>query len=212
MKKWMRIFAVLCITASAFAVPDIEFSPGGTSPGGWAYDGAGTFSFTQQLSIDAVQGAATDTLFDQFVYLPTITLSSYTPSAWLGTGTGVVSGGGLVEIKDGLGNVLVSGNLVGGNYVAIFTTSVIYPEVAMDIVITQVNNTIGSAYLNTLSAGMFFDLNVSIQASSNFDTMIQNNQTGSNGFSGSLTSMIPEPATMVLLGFGVLGLLKKRNA
>jgi hypothetical protein len=32
MKKWV-VLAFLCISVTAFAVPDIQFSPGGTSPG-----------------------------------------------------------------------------------------------------------------------------------------------------------------------------------
>jgi hypothetical protein len=213
MKKWMGFFAILCISVSAFAVPDIEFSPGGTSPGNWLYTGAGAgtgvFSFSQMIDIDAIQGATTDALYDEFVYLPSMTLASYTPGMIAGTGIGVLAGGGVVEIKDGLGNTLVKGDLVGGNFVAVFATSVLYPEIAMDILITEVNNTIGSAYLATLSKGMYFDLNLSLQWSKNFDTMIQSGGSGHNGFSGSLTSIIPEPATMILLSLGGL-LLRKR--
>lgn len=203
------VCAVLLASMPLFAVPDIEFSPGGATSGTWIYDGNGTFSFIQMIDIDAVQGGSADPLYRQFVYLPNLTLSSYTSGPFPGMGAGTIAGGGVVEIKDNVGNVLVSGNLLGGSFAAIYATSVLYPEIGMDIVITQVNNTIGSAYLNTLSAGMYFDLNLSIQASTNFDTLIQNHQRGSNGFSGSLTAIIPEPATLVLLTIGGIFLRRR---
>jgi hypothetical protein len=74
------------------------------------------------IDIDAIQGATTDALYDEFVYLPSMTLASYTPGMIAGTGIGVLAGGGVVEIKDGLGNTLVKGDLVGGNFVAVFAT------------------------------------------------------------------------------------------
>lgn len=215
MKKQMGVIAVLCVAATVFAVPDIEFSPGGSVPGNWIYTGltpsSGVFRFTQQIDIDAIQGGTADALFNQFVFLPDLTLSNYV-SAFPGMGAGVVTAGGPVEIKDGLGNVLVSGTLAEGNYYAVFATSVIYPEgsdVVLDIQINYINNTIGSAYLDTLKVGNYFDLNLSLQWSANFDTMIQKASTGQNGFSGSLSYAVPEPATMLLLAAGGL-LLRKR--
>lgn len=212
----MRTVLVFCvmllIPGAALAVPCIEFTPGNTFPGGWSYDGNYTFSFLQDIDIDVVQGAQTDALYNQFVFLPNLTLTSYISGPIPGTGSGVFAGGGTVEIKDGIGNVLVSGVLSGGNFYAMFATSVFCPEIAMEILITQVNNTIGSNYLNGLAAGMYFDVNLSLQASGNFDTMIQSGQMGSNGFSGSLTSIIPEPATLALLGLGGLGLLRRKRS
>ena len=214
MKKLIVLLAVMGLVASSqAALADIEFSPGGPSPGYWSYVGAtstsGTFSFIQDVDIDFIQGAQTDALYDQFVYLPDLALSSYVPGTIAGTGTGVVTAGGVVEIQDSLNNVLLAGTLASGSYHAIFATSVIYPEVDLDITVTAVDHIFGSTFLNGVSVGDYFDLNLTLQASSNFDTMIVDVETGVNGFSGSMTT-IPEPATMVLLGLGALLLRRKK--
>ena len=214
MKKLVAI-VFLCFAVCAHAGPDIEFSPGGGSPGNWSYQGStstsGTFSFLQEVDIDFVQSAQTDALFDQFVFLPDLLLTNYVGGG--GTGSGGVTTSGLVQIKDGSGNVLLSGTLADGSYQAIYTTSVIYPEGvlegAVDIEVLTVNNTINSAFLDTVSVGDYFDLNLTLQGSSNFDSMIGGVGTGTNGFSGSMT-IIPEPATMALMALGGLLLRRKK--
>ncbi len=205
MRKLAILSAFLCISVFSLATPDIEFSPSG--PSGWSYDGVSTFTFNAQ-DIDKVLGLQTDTLYGQFVFLPQMTLSGYL-SAVPGVGTGTLTPvTSLVEIKDGGGNVLLAGNLISGSYFTMFATSTAYPNIAMDMQITQINNTIGSAYLNTLAVGMYFDLNLSLQAGLyTFDQMITNNYQDNNGMSGSLT--VPEPATLVLLSLG--GLLFSRK-
>ncbi|HOK95876.1 MAG TPA: PEP-CTERM sorting domain-containing protein [Anaerohalosphaeraceae bacterium] len=199
MKKLILFTAILCFTSGAFADPDIQFSPYG--PTGWSYNGNYTFTFGPQ-DIDFVLGGQTDALFGQLVYLPDLTLSSYSSIIPGVAGTGMFAGGGVLQIKDTAGNLLAAGVLEEGSYAAVFTTSSAYPEVALDVTITQINNTIGSAYLSTLSVGMKWDLNLSLQWNGSFDAMITSNGTGSDGMSGSLT--IPEPATLVLLGLGAL--------
>lgn len=212
MKKFIVLVAFLSFCVPIYAIPDIEFSPGGSNPGGWSYTGntstGGSFNFSQDIDIDSVQGAQADALYDQFVFLPDLTLTNYAGSG--GIGTGDITTGGTVQIKDGSGNILLSGTLADGTYTAIFATSVFYPEVAMDILVTSVDNSIGSAYLSGINPGMYFDLNLTLQASENFSTMIDDVGQGSNGFSGSMSTVIPEPATMALLALGGM-LIRKRK-
>lgn len=210
MKKLLGLFIVACCCSTLIAVPDIEFSPGGTTPGGWYYDGNSNFSFSQDIDIDFIQGQQTDALYDQFVFLPDMVLTSYTPSSIDGVGTGVIQNGGVVQIKDGLGNILLSGTLAEGKYMATFGTSSFYPEIVADIHVDSVDNTINSAYLDTISVGTYFDFSLTLQASENFEDMIVNEQTGSNGFSGQMT-VIPEPMTIVLMGIGGVVLATKKT-
>ena len=213
MKKIFVLVTALSLITCVQAITDIEFSPGGISPGGWSYQGTsaagGVFSFSQDVDIDAVLGLQTDILYDEFVYLPDLTLSNYVPGAVPGIGSGDIATGGIVEIKDGSGTLLLSGTLVEGNYYATFATSQIYPEVVADITVTYVHHLWGSAYLNGISVDDLYDLNLSLQAFENFETMITSAGTGSNGFSGSMT-IIPEPATLALLGLGGLLLRRKK--
>lgn len=213
MKRLVVLSIIVGAALCAHATPDIEFSPGGTSPGGWQYQGTsstgGVFSFSQDIDIDAVLGLQTDALFDELVYLPNLTLSGYA------AGVGTVTAGGPVEIWDVTGTTkLLSGTLAEGDYYAIFKTSVIYPdgwlEGAVDIVVDYVLHGWGSSYLDNVQVGDLYDLNLTLQASTNFDTMITTVGTGSNGFSGSLM-VIPEPATLMILGLGGLMLLRKRS-
>lgn len=209
MRNWMRMIALFC-ALSAAAVADLNFSPDSTTPGKWYYDGVDTFSFTQVIEIDSVMDGQADALNQQMVYLPSMTLLSYSSGTYgPGTGTGVLSGGGVVEIKTGSGDTLVRGNLTGGSIFAMFAASSLYPEITSDILITYVDNSIGSTYLAGLSSGMYFDLTLTLQSGTYLDTMITNHLAGSNGFSGTLTAIIPEPATMLLLGLGAL-LVRKR--
>lgn len=215
MKRLIKLsmIAVMLLTVPAFAIPDIQFTPGGDDgmPGNWIYEGTsatgGVFTFTQDVDIDAVLGIQTDALYNQFVYLPNIELSDYVSGI---PGTGTLTALGDVEIRDGGGTLLLSGTLTSGNYYAVFGTSNLYPELTADVEITYVNYAWGSDYLNGVSVGDLFDLNITVQASENFDTVITSTGTARNGYSGSMTFLIPEPATLILLGLGGLMLRKRR--
>ena len=69
MKKLiLLIIFVSLMNMGAQAVPTIQFSPGGTSPGEWSYDGGTTLSFSQDVTVDLVQGSTADGLIDASLY------------------------------------------------------------------------------------------------------------------------------------------------
>ena len=76
MKKLaMTILAVALLAAGpALATPSIEFSPGGSTSGGWNYDGAGTLSFDQHIAVDSGMASNVDALVGASVFVPTLTV------------------------------------------------------------------------------------------------------------------------------------------
>ena len=195
------------MVSTAFAVPDIQFSPSVTSPGVWAYDGTDTFSFSQNIDVDLIQGAATDALQGQFVYLPDLTLSNYVYNSTFDIGIADISPGGSVDIKNGSGVILLSGTLANGIFKADGATGTFYSDITLDLLVTLVNPST-SVFLGGVSPGDYFDFNLTLQGSIDLNDMIQDELEDSDGFSGSMTT-IPEPATMALLALG--GLLIRRR-
>ena len=200
--KKLVVLVTLCLSVCAFgSVVDIHFSPGGATPGGWVYDGDVTLSFTQIVDIDAVEGATTDALFNQQVYIPDLVFSS---------GYTIVTPAGPIEIRDTGGNMLLEGTLAAGDFVSFFTIGAIYAQYANDIVVTDVDHTFGSDFLNTISVGTVLDFNLTLQFNENFSDILGGGEEHSNGFSGSM-DIIPEPATVVLFGLGSLALIRARK-
>ena len=86
-----------------------------------------------------------------------------------------------------------------------------YPTFKVDITVTSLPNAISSDFVNTLKVGDVFDFDLTLQGA-DMAAMILNNQDNREGstLSGSMSLMIPEPATLALLGLGGL-LLRKRK-
>ena len=200
--KKLVVLVTLCLSVCAFGdVVDIQFSPGGATPGNWLYDGDVTLSFAQIVDIDAVEGTITDALFDQRVYMPDLVLSD---------GYTVVTPDGPIEIRDAGDNVLLRGTLAAGDFVSVFTIGAIYAQYANDIIVTMVDDTFGSDFLSMIDVGTKLDFNLTLQFNEYFSDILGDGNEHGNGFSGSM-DIIPEPATICLLGLGTLALIRARK-
>jgi hypothetical protein len=108
----------------------------------------------------------------------------------------------------GSGDLQTIGTVAGG-YTA-FSTDI------TDVVITDAGKMLGSAALDSIlysmTSGLDFELSLNGGSGTNyrsFAEMLSGGYAGGNGFSGAMS--IPEPATIALLGFGSLALLRKRR-
>jgi len=210
------IFTLLvCAGAPALATPAIEFSPDSSTGGSWEYDGASTLSFNQNITVDAGMGSNYDALTGSLVYIPTLVISgsgSYYDVKPIGSPTIMITNADKTALYMtatlGSGDLQTIGTIAGG-YTA-FTTDI------TDIVITDAGKAIGSAALNSIlytqTQGLDFELSLQGGSGTNyrsFAEMLAGGYVGGNGFSGAMS--IPEPATIALLGFGSLALLRKRR-
>lgn len=216
MKKIGILVTVLAFSQLVSALPDISYS--NDEGGNWSYtaaliSGEGAFTFVQPIGIDNVQGATLDSLVDGFLFIPTLYISNLTEVL---AGTGIYQGNIIpvtseISIKDGTGADILTGTLAPGGIVTVGTTASLYPIFAIDITVTGVPNAIGSDFVDGLAVGDVLDFDLTLQGS-NIASMILSNQDNAAGstLSGSMTYIVPEPATLMLLGLGGL-LLRKRK-
>ena len=207
MRKLVVVLAVCAMAASSIAGLSTDINYSTDQGGSWSYDGVDTFSIIQQVGIDDVQGSTVDTLTGQFVYIPDLTLSNVIIAGGLVNAN--LAPNTLIAIKDANGNVLLEGTLAVGDFFAFNTISGAYTEFLTDIVVTSVSNTIGSALLDTISVGTQMDFNMTLQHRTNFSDIIGNGLNAEGTLSGSMT-VIPEPATLLILGLGGLLVRKRR--
>jgi hypothetical protein len=211
------IFTLVFFGAPAFATPSIEFSPDADKAGSWSYDGAGTLSFNQYITVDRGLGSSIDPLVGSLVFVPTLSVG--------GTGDGPYTVKPLdnsiltIRSADDL-QIYMKATLGTGDLIPVGTIGAAYSNFKADltnIVISSAGKALDSAVLNAIlnSGTATLDFELSLLGGSginytSFAEMVAGNKTGSGGFSGAMT--IPEPATIALLGLGTLAFIRKRKA
>ena len=208
MKRLVVVLAVCAIAASSIAAITTDINYSTDDGGSWQYDGVDTFSFSQVVGIDDIQGSTVDTLTGQFVHIPNLTLSSSVITG--GFVEAVISPDTLIAIKDAGGNMIMEGTLGDGDFIAFNTISGAYSEFQTDIIISSISNTIGSDLLASISVGSELDFNLTFQHRTNFADIIEQGIETSGTLSGSM-SVVPEPATLCILGLGSLIMRRKRR-
>lgn len=198
---------VFCTAMPALATPMIEFSPDQSAAGDWSYDGAGTFSFNQEVTVDRGGGDNADVLVGAFVHIPDLVVGG-TPGAY------TLSGGTILITDSPVANnetvVYLSGTLSAGSLDTIGSIGAGYSGFSiLDITGITVDNSIGSPALAGIGTNMDFELVMIGGSGGDFANMIENNLTGGNGFSGAMT--VPEPGTVLLLGLGALMSVRSRK-
>jgi hypothetical protein len=211
------IFAfVLCSGATVLATPSIEFSPGGSSSGGWNYDGAGTLSFDQYIAVDSGMAGNADALVGASVFIPTLTVGE----GPIGTFEVKPLGSSVLTVRsEDFSTIYLKATLNRGDLVPIGTVGGLYTSFTSDltdVVVTDEGKALGSAVLAAIAnSGLTtLDFELSLQGGSgtNYHSireMLDGGFTGGNGFSGAMT--IPEPTTIALLAFGSLAVWRKRK-
>lgn len=200
----------------ALAVPTIEFSLGSGEAGNWSYDGAcTTIKFRQIIEVDRGLGDNNDTLAGAWVHIPDLLISGIPGGPY--TATPVTN---TISLKSPDGAITyLSGTLGAGDLYPIGTQALGYPDFQIDITNVIINNIIGSEALAAIAAmaepALDFVMSFQGAPSKGFKWMLDNNKSGNGCFSGAIDLIpqyeVPEPATICLLGFGALSLIRRKK-
>jgi len=219
MSKLITIAALVAFIATpmfADTVPEriVEFSPPSSTAGEWHYNGAGILSFDQNINIDSALGSNYDPLVGAKVYLPTFQIGGIPDAPYTLTPLGSAQ----IVIRSGdNSHTYLTGTLGAGDLGTIGTVAGGYTRFQADITnlfITHEGTALGSAALALLTQmqNPSLDFELSLQGGSGpgyftFAQMLDGGHSGAGGFSGAMS--VPEPATIALLAFGGLALIRK---
>jgi hypothetical protein len=218
MKRFIFIIVTLFFSGvPAFATPSIEFSPDAGTAGSWTYDGAGTLSFNQYVTVDRGLSSNADALVGASVFVPTLSVGGTTGGPY----TLKPLGSSVLTVRSPETNeIYLKATLGKGDLVPVGTIGAAYSNFKADltdVVVTDAGKALGSAALSAIinSGTMALDFELSLQGASgthyySFNQMLAGGYTGGNGFSGAMS--IPEPATIALMGLGALAFIRKRKA
>ena len=219
MKRFILIIVTLVFfSVPAFATPSIEVRPDAGTAGSWNYDGAGTLSFNQYVTVDRAMSSNADALVGSSVFVPTLSVNA---TAWDSSYTLKPLGTSVLTIRSPETNeIYMKATLGKGDLVPVGTIGAAYSSFKVDltdVVVTDAGKSLGSAVLSAIinSGTTALDFELSLQGASgtnyySFNQMLAGGYTGGNGFSGAMS--IPEPATITLMGLGALAFIRKRKA
>jgi hypothetical protein len=212
------VVALLAMPMRADVVPEriAEFSPAPDTAGEWHYNGAGVLSFDQDILIDSGLGSNYDALVGAHVYLPTFQVGGIPSAPYTLTPLG--SAQIVIRSADNT-TTYMSGTLGSADLSTIGTVAGGYTGFQADITdlfITHEGAALGSAALAILNNMQqpSLDFELSLQGGSgpgyySFAQMLDGGHSGTGGFSGAMS--VPEPATIALLAFGGLALLRRKR-